>query len=318
MVLSNNHSKRRNIGKASIAIVSVLILGLLIFSVPAKAFVLNIDVKGDTLEQGQSAIVDVSVSIPGFENIAISKLIFSLEGKKNSTCEFTSNGIILSGCSGMTITKLESPSTTYSGYGYGYGYGSNLLTGKLSYRILIDSSNYPTGEYNTKLIAFINNNQYAQSGEVLTIESASGTSDSEEYTSIGRVCVNDGWTCSAWSSCENGKQTRVCEMTPNCFLSSKPAEERQCVLDENDENILKLTDPYKTLKVSGESVIVENPETLSFDDQLLLIIFALIVAILILLIVIFSIVLGKRLKTRKKILRKRRKLESIRFNPNKK
>lgn len=318
-------SSFKKYGKVLAIAMSALVLFLLIASVPAKAFVLNFDVKNNNVEKGQKVIFDVSIDINANENLPITKLVLQLTGKSNKTCEFSVDGIILSGCNGMTISPfINSSQSSGYGYGYGYGTGTGYTVGTLSYRITLDTMNYETGDYQTKITAYIGNTTYSQTGETVTINA--GSSDGYEpdgVQTLGKVCLN-GWTCSAWSDCIDGKQTRICELLPNCYFESRPAEERICI-ESNKTNGLRLVSSYETLKLgrntAGEEssevsgrILMGNLNNLS-NKELVIIAFILMVLIIVLLILILLAILAKRIGRRRRIIGRRRQLNNIRYNP---
>ena len=178
-MIGNNKGK---LGKILSILATSLILFLLVFSAPAKAFVLNLSSDKSEVSRGNTITFTASISISSSENLDVSQLVLDLNGVngKNYTCTFDKNGAILSGCLGMGITKISGPDYKY-GYGYntvGYGYGYGFNNGILSYRIVLDTEDYQTGDYNTKLTADIGSNHYSQSGSLITINS--GGSSSEE------------------------------------------------------------------------------------------------------------------------------------------
>jgi len=294
-------------------VISALVLFLLIVSVPAKALVLNLDVKNSDVEKGQLVILDASVNIGANEDIP-SKLVLQLTGESNKTCEFTVDGIVLSGCNGITITESNTYSNI-SGYGYGYGYGYRLS--ELNYRIIIDTKGYNEGNYNTKLNVYTKNNIVSQTGKVITV--SSGSSD-ETYDgsvqSVGKSCTS-AFTCTEWSDCTNGRQVRTCQINPNCYFDHVPSQERVCV-EASETSVLKLSSPYSQLMVGSPREIEEdNTVNSSLDNQktMIMLLFVLIILIVALLILILIIVLTKRINKRKRIVRRNRRLKKIMYKP---
>ncbi len=300
--------------KIFVIMISALVLGLLIFSVPAKALVLNLDVKNNNVEKGQLVVLDASIDISSSDSLP-SKLILKLIGNTTKTCEFTVDGIILSGCDGMTITRTSNISRNF-GYGYGYGYGYGTTNGKLSYRIVIDTKNYEFGNYATQLNAYIGNNIVSQSGRTITVSTSSNAEyESDASSTFGKVCTA-AFTCSAWSDCVDGKQVRTCEAIPNCYFKSYPAEARICVESENI-GVLKLVAPYSQLRlgnnVAGEDLNISKPDV--NNSSMIILLFALIILIVALLILILIVVLLRRVGQRKKAIKKKNHLNKISYKP---
>jgi len=294
--------------------ISALVLGLLIFSVPAKAFVLNLDVKNNNVEKGQLVILDASVDISSSDSLP-SKLILKLTGDTTKSCEFTADGIILSGCDGMTITPTFNISRDF-GYGYNYGYGYGSTTGKISYRIVIDTKNYEFGNYATQLNAYVGNNVVSQSGRTITVgTSSNGEYESDASTSFGKVCTA-AFTCSAWSECVDGKQVRTCEAIPNCYFKSYPVEARVCV-EAGNTGVLKLVSPYSQLRIGNNVAGADsNTSTPVFKNQSsIILLFALIILIVALLILILIVILLRRMNRRQRAVKRRNHLNKISYKP---
>lgn len=228
---------------------AIFIIALLVISGPAQAFVLDLTSDKSSVSKGETVVFNASVDINSNENLPISKLVLELNGPETVSCEFNVDGTIISGCKGITIKKISGGNYLGYGYGYGeyhgygydfgYGYGYN---GKLEYEITLASDNYQTGIYSTALRVYIensNNNQmllktseneiFSKTGGSLTI-TASDSSPNYNSGNVRRICLNNGWICSEWSSCIDGKQTRICSEQPNCYLENKPEEQRACVI----------------------------------------------------------------------------------------
>jgi len=296
-------------------VISALVLFLLVASVPAKAFVLNLDVKNNNVEKGQIVLFDVSIDMNSNENLPVSKLILQLSGKTNKTCEFSVDGIILSGCNGMTITPtINTTITTGAGYGYGYGYGSTIS--KLSYRIALDTKDYELGDYTTKLSAYSGTSVFTQTGRTVTIgSSSSGDYESDAISVTGKVCTNGAFTCSAWTDCIDGKQTRTCSVAPNCYFDQVPITDRICV-EASPTGVLRLSSPYASIRV-GDNVAGEEEKSLTPINQKTLItfLFVLIILIILLLILILVLVLVRRIGGKRKRVRTNRQMSKIMYKP---
>lgn len=290
-----------------------MILFLLIASVPAKAFTLNVNVVNNSVEKGQSIIIDATINTSAYETIP-NKLVLKLIGKTNKTCEFTTNGVVLSGCNGMTIsTTLSNISTAGYGYGYSYGYGSS--NGRISYRIVIDTTNLEVSDYQTILNAYVGSQVFTQTGQTISVNArSSGTYESDAIQLVGRTC-STAFTCTAWTDCVNGKQVRSCTVNPNCYFEHMPEEERGCV-EADKITTLKLRSPYETLKV-GNLPLYEQKSNNDNSTNLTIILFVLIVLIILLIILILIVVLVKRIQRRNRKIRRAKQLKKIMYKPSK-
>lgn len=298
-------------------VVSALVIFLLIASVPAKAFTLNFDVKNNNVEKGQVVLFDVSIDVNSNENLSLSKLVLELNGSTNHICEFSVDGIILSGCNGMKITPVfDYINTSNYGYGYGYGYGTKLQ--KLSYKIALDTKDYELGSYNTKIRAYVGNEVFSQTGDKVSIGSSSSTDyENDGFIKVAEKCpVQGAFTCSEWSSCTKGVQTRTCQAAGNCYYTSAPAEERICVEDIVYVGALKLSSPYSSLRVGDNIVGEEDIVKKTSGINPLLVMFLLIVLIIVLLVFILVLVLTRNFNKKQKA-KNNKKINQIMFKPQK-
>jgi uncharacterized membrane protein YgcG len=270
----NAKIKNKNAGagtKFFAVMLSTFIIGILLFSAPARAFVLDLSSDKTSVSKGELIVFTASVDINSNERLPIDKVVLELlevNGVKNVSCEFSVDGTAISGCDGLTIKKLNDAFHIFSpGYGYGYnygyynnngqgygynfgddsGYGYGYSNGKLSYEIRLNTDNYLIGEYSTKLKVFIKDKVFSRAGNSITISLTNsggngGNGNSGNSESFGggglQPCLN-AWTCSDWSSCSNGKQTRTCVLKPNCYRDNDPIREKSCIssgLDNSGNN----------------------------------------------------------------------------------
>ncbi|MEM3113222.1 MAG: hypothetical protein QXI33_02245 [Candidatus Pacearchaeota archaeon] len=132
-------------------IITSLIITILIFTGPASAFQLGLNIHKDVTSVGEPAKFTVSAKIESGEIIPIDKFIFNINGPKNSVCEFDSKSNIIIGCADIKIRQISNAEEEI-GYGYGYNYGYNTYKpGILSYELTLNTSEYPTGEYHIDL-----------------------------------------------------------------------------------------------------------------------------------------------------------------------
>jgi len=305
--------KAGSVGKIGVVFMTAFLLGILIFSVPARASAINFDISSTKVTQGD--VISFNADLNS-ESINGTVLKLGLELKSDEivkTCEFTTNGIILSGCEDIIVTPISSNSS----YGYGYGYGSQTVYN--SFKLLLNTEKYPTGDYASSFIVYTTAGSFYEPGQIITINSGSSGIYSSDYSSSRQHICLSGWQCSDWSSCVDGKQTRVCDVLPNCYLDNKPLEERLCIGDDFEQ---KLFSPYDSIEKSISLGNI-NPKTGEFEfapvvvtnESLVLFIFALMISIIILLIWINLILLFRIFRRNRRIRSRRAYLNKIRYRP---
>jgi hypothetical protein len=118
------------------------------------------------------------------------------------------------------------------------------------------------------------------------------------YSSSGSSCT-PLWSCTNWSECVDGNQTRICTKTNNCgsLLSGKPNETRNCTIETNEEEIIEEDngnttdnpttngeDPIEENETPGNEVkdetIIEEPTGIDFTIPLTLIIILILIGII--------------------------------------
>jgi len=243
-----------NSTKIIAGIFTFAILTLLIFAGPAKAFILELIIVDDSqVDKGETIKFIATLDIEDMdEYLPIKNLTLILDGPINKQCVFDISGNPISGCEGLTISKIDS-SSGYGGYGYGYGYdnsygygygysfdygygyGYNYGAGggevHLEYEMVLDTQYYSPGEYETALEALIGDKTFSKSGENIIINDDVDNG----YTPSGGSSGGDTtyWECGEWSECINETQERVCEdifgtklnrtETKTCFPSFIPS-----------------------------------------------------------------------------------------------
>jgi hypothetical protein len=263
----DNKKRATKIRILIVVLITVFTIGLIAYSGPTKAFVINLVSDKSTINQGDSLKFNASVTVNSNENLPIEKLILELNGPENVTCEFAPNGAIISGCKGITITRLYGTDAVlgygygnYNGYGYsfGYGYGYDKT---LNYEITLITDNYIPGEYKTKLIVpletavassdesegtemkamivassddtktFSGNGPVIQinSNPITPVDPPQNDTDDDSFGSSTSTIQMCSWDCGQWTSCVNGRQTRDCiRVQQNCYTTKGPEEERVC------------------------------------------------------------------------------------------
>ncbi len=145
-------------------LISISILVLLFMLGPADAFILSLSVSDKSPTIGDIITFNVSAEVESGEIVPINYFIFKLTGKEDSICKFDVNGTIIEGCKGIEISLLSSPE-----FGFGYGFGYGFKPGTFKFQIKLDTSDYPIGTYDTKLIASISTGDKEFSGDKISI-----------------------------------------------------------------------------------------------------------------------------------------------------
>jgi PGF-pre-PGF domain-containing protein len=121
------------------SIITILIVAILILSGPVGAVIVSIvGLDGSLITQGNSKTFDITVQLQDHDtNVPVSNLSLNISGNTPISCVFNTGGIILSGCTGITINATSPMNSSYYGYGtrfgydntFGYGYGYPFGTG---------------------------------------------------------------------------------------------------------------------------------------------------------------------------------------------
>jgi hypothetical protein len=97
--------------------ITSIILMLLIFTGPAQAFILNLNIQNPKVIVGETVSMEVSSEPENGENLILNKFILNINGPTNISCEFNSDAKIISGCEGISIIKIDNETRNY-GYDY--------------------------------------------------------------------------------------------------------------------------------------------------------------------------------------------------------
>lgn len=149
-------------------ILTFIIIGFLIISGPANAFLLSFESSRTNVQKGDAVVFTISVDAETNEFSNVNNLTLILEGSNNLNkveCKFYPNATIISGCKGISIMLINKEEY---GYGYGYGYGSDK---SLAYSITLNTTQYHTGTYSTEIIVFADSKTFSKTGDDLTIYS---------------------------------------------------------------------------------------------------------------------------------------------------
>jgi hypothetical protein len=166
-------SRKRVLTKVVAMVVTAMVILIVLYSGPAEAYTLSLSTANTNVTVGEKVNLSASVKIDNSELLNISSLelkLKSINPSVNISCKFLPNGTVISGCAGMTITQVES---TPFGYGYinnGYGYG--FKPGTLKYDIVLNTSGYAPGRYNTYINFSVGNQTFEKTGDIINIKKA--------------------------------------------------------------------------------------------------------------------------------------------------
>ncbi len=164
-------------------VITIVVIGLLIISGPASAFVVNMAGFSDTTpKKGTSIASTFNVNMATNEGINVTKIQLLRDG--SSVCDFNVDGSKITTCAGITIVNMSSSDATYGLYGYGFGYGSASSSSKLDYNITIDTTSYALGAYKFKLSVVTSNR-----GTQNSTEQQIYVIDSEDTTTIASTAT---------------------------------------------------------------------------------------------------------------------------------
>jgi len=150
--------------KVIAGIVTASILALLIIAGPVGAFLLDLDLYDDSVPVGANAEFTATATLEIGDNLNVSFFVLDLSGPVSISCTFLPDGTPVTSCSGITINHIQSPN-----YNYGYGYGYGELLGNYTYEIILDTTSYPLGTYETEFLALTTQGVVSFGGDDLTI-----------------------------------------------------------------------------------------------------------------------------------------------------
>jgi hypothetical protein len=184
---------RKTSSKIFAGLISTFILGMLIISGPAQAFILSLDAEADSdgdfiFDKGKKVVFTATLDIESGENLPVDELRLVLDGPVKKVCVFDITGKAKSGvndeCHGINIKKIPLPQIDNEygygngnyGYGYGYGYGYNFGYGygyteqKLEYEITIHTQKFSPGVYQPIFEVLIGDKTFSNKGPVINID----------------------------------------------------------------------------------------------------------------------------------------------------
>jgi len=197
-------------------VLTLSVLFILVLAGPAEALILDLSIPNDEAGHGQTITFGGSVEIENGEYPNITSLVLRLEGPMNVACSFDVDGNIISGCNGLIIQKLSSP--TYN-YGYG-GYDPGIL----EYEFILNTTTYDIGIYNTFLDVLIDEVlSETQPGEDITIREIDFSILSPEAidyaTNFIEISVESTINAIGFTYSDNGKPFRtLCLDSDSCQL----------------------------------------------------------------------------------------------------
>lgn len=148
-------------------IVTVTVIGILIFSGPAQAFTTGFLVLNNQVNKGEIVNLKITVDIGQNEYLDIDNLVVNFEGPEQIYCQFDSDGNKIAGCDGISIIKTRS-----ADYEFGYGFNDGVM----EYEISFDSDKFSAGQYTTKFYVFSGSNIITErTGENFLVKSDIGS-----------------------------------------------------------------------------------------------------------------------------------------------
>ncbi|MBU0977722.1 MAG: hypothetical protein KKD18_04865 [Nanoarchaeota archaeon] len=224
---------------------TALVITLLVLSGPVQGFTLDLSANKVKTDKGDTVTFTAQIQIDQTEHLPIDKLILELSGPEKITCAFDKAGSPLDSCDNIKVSKIQDPGFSY-GYDYNFGYGYGFASGILKYKIEIDTKNLKLGTYTPLFKVKIGEEYFSQIGQDIKI--IDGDNDKE-------TCGLE-WSCTSWSECSGGVQSRECYRNLNyCELSPRPETERLCLLEDGNN-----FDDSVTLNTI-------NPSTINSDNM---------------------------------------------------
>lgn len=135
--------KKEGVKRGIAVTFTLLILIILLLAGPANAVIVSLNVWDTTVEKGSLMHFEAGVEVESGELLQVDYFVLRLIGPEIIECKFHVNGTPISGCNGITIQNISSPSL--NGYGYGFE------PGDFKFNIALDTSYYSLGKYETYL-----------------------------------------------------------------------------------------------------------------------------------------------------------------------
>ncbi len=262
MKMNKNSKKLKNtmkIGNSSRIIAGILtlaIIGLLIFAGPAQAFVLGLTADKEDVKKGETITFNATLDIQSMDKyLPVEHLELHINGPESVVCKFDINGKIINeeGCEGMEIERIYFNSENYLGYGYGYGYGQENSYGygyeidygygynfgydygygygygaggkeiNLIYKITLDTISYEAGDYISQLKADIGGEIFASKSKpeftVISSNSFSGQGGSGSDNGENNDTIGGLSSQNNGDSNGNGEEPDEKDEPPTTFFS---------------------------------------------------------------------------------------------------
>jgi hypothetical protein len=155
----NKLNKGGAIHKFYSIVLTLGIVALLIFAVPAQALTITLSPPSDPkVEMGEQVILTAKFNIKSDEQVPLTDLYLKIG--TNKICRFNINGTPTDDCYGVKIDVLKFDTSYQEGnntfkfkgkkydYGYGYGFGATHSgDGEIEYQFTIDTKNLKIGKY---------------------------------------------------------------------------------------------------------------------------------------------------------------------------
>lgn len=213
-------------------ILTLIVIGLLLFSMPVKAFDLSLSAPSNSNPtQGEIITFSANVTISNAEIVPLEsiKIVFKNSLGVYENCTFNLSNNSETSCSFLNVSfSEEDVSHTYGystaefnstnyywgyGYGYGYTYSPNLGNAVYSFDFSLNTSGLDVEQYEVWLVAVTEATntdvtEFASNSFEFTIEEANTES---QVSNRREVPCFTKWVCLDWGECANGLQERTCE-----------------------------------------------------------------------------------------------------------
>ncbi len=182
-------SRSARIFPSFIAVFAITVL--LILAGPANAFSVGLGAPTNA-----SPLVGEKISFIGSMDLKdgdaylpVKTFVLTIEGSSPATCEFTTEGEVVSGCDHLIIQRLSRPSSDYQygygyaqdgevfGYGYGYGYSYSGASNTYEFNVTMQTGFFNVGEYDLQFHTTMAGSTFNSAKQKLKIRAPSVTEE---------------------------------------------------------------------------------------------------------------------------------------------
>lgn len=155
--------------KVNALVLTLFLIGVMVAIGPVQALTLSLISSATNIVSGDKIEFIANVNLE--EDKDVNYIVLDLAGPLSVACVFDIEGNNVTSCIGISIERIDNDSST-PGYGYGYGYGYGEFDNNLTYKITVDTTNYPTGIYSSNLVVLADDEEYSIEGEEIEISSS--------------------------------------------------------------------------------------------------------------------------------------------------